>query len=705
MDSQGNVVLHLVDCYRPGMSLLGGITHRVTPTNSAHVDASTRAVAAISMGMGLAGLVALGMWAVLAPSHEHPKRYDYVFESYEPSATFPMLSTDRQRLFVVLIGVGAVTAGVSAAVLYRAMRNLSPRVVRAQGLVAQVPLACVAVGALLLDGRQWSLDILRWGHPKVIAGLVVGVLACSTTCSSLRQWRLRRSLLETVAAGVACIAAVPYAVAILETPNSTRDLGNNGYLVNELLAPSVGSHPLFDYSATYSNLWGYAAMPFVKMGMHGPTVVVVILMIGTVLTLAATFLLLRTVLGWRLGTVATVLVIAATASGRIPATIPTPNGELIIANDTYSYHQLMPLRFLGVMVMANLALLGLRWSIPKSAVLVGFIGTFVAINNPDFGTLSFLAAVVAVGFWPRHEGTAVDWLKRFVSNGRYVLVGAVTAISMLSILCVVLARRLPNLWGMTAGLRSYAGGLIALPMGDLFDFHVLVVGTYLVAVLVGTATLLHRIQTTRIHATSLALQFIGLVGLGSLVYYSNRPVLTTLVASQFFTWTICLALLCARLAMTDVHSRSTAIVGAATLIAVSFTVFSQVVSPPDMGAELRRLREGRTDTGSILLGSEQMVPVIERHSDQGEMVAILAAWPKTIAAAAGVRDLVPFSTMPFVTYPDLDMLTEALLKHPEALVYVDESHPFPETLRRLDELGYRPIADGAVSVLAVNQAR
>ena len=329
------------------------------------------------------------VWALAAPPSSTPLGL-LLLPSFRATANFPLLSTGRQRLFVLLIGVGVLIERHRRDPRIQAPAQPFETHGRPGGRRRPDHAGGGRVQGVLHEptsvGHQGPHVGPHHGHRRHDRGRGRGRcarLGGSPTRASLAP-RLRR-VGEWGVLVVAAITAGRFAISIFETPNSLKDLGNTSYLTNELLAPSAGSHPLLGYKATYSNLLGYVAWPFVHAGLNGPSVTTWLLTCCTALTLLGAFFLLRSIVRARWAFVGTVLVVGVTEAGRLPTEMPTRHGTLLFDFDAFSYHQIMPVRFLGVVVMANLAVLGLRRPTALVAALTGFAGTFVALNNPDYG--------------------------------------------------------------------------------------------------------------------------------------------------------------------------------------------------------------------------------------------------------------------------------------------------------------------------------
>ena len=250
-------------------------------------------------------------------------------------------------------------------------------------------------------------------------------------------------------------------------------------------------------------------------------------------------------------------------------------------------------------------------------------------------------------------------------------------------------------------VRQFGTGLIGLPLIDAFDFHLVVIGTFVVAVLIGVTTWLGRESASSRGGTapSVAIAYVGLFGLATVPYYLNRPVITTLVGGTFYVWALCLVLLGWMAWRATAETRRRLRIAVFALAVVCATAFVQVVVPPDVSSELRRLGEGNVAGTDPLLATRQGLEFILAHSAPGSEVAILARWPRTLTLAAGVDDVVPFASMPFSTYPELELLVEALRAHPDAAVYLKVTDPVPEIRSALTQLGFRPVDHGGVLVL------
>ena len=327
-------------------------------------------VTALAVGLLAAGVVAAGVWLVAAPPAGGVHRPASLFKSFVPSETYPLLDRARERCFLGLVAALPVGALIIAALVYRTIRRSSGTIVTWVLVAAEILLAAVALGALCRNPTFGGFGrVLGWGPFRVVIGAAVacGLMVGADRATALSPAAIR--FVRVLAWAAVVVAGAPLIISSFETASTVKDVGDTGWVLNELLAPAAGSRPLVDYATSYSNLLGYPLAAGIRLGADPLAAGVLLIVTLCAATLTGTWLLLRQVMSRTGAAMGTLLVVAVAKTSRARFEFPTADGPVSLHYDMFSYHQIMPLRMAGPILVGWLVVR--RRGSPAAPVLIG----------------------------------------------------------------------------------------------------------------------------------------------------------------------------------------------------------------------------------------------------------------------------------------------------------------------------------------------
>ena len=138
-----------------------------------------------------------------------------------------------------------------------------------------------------------------------------------------------RRVLGAVLIVFVVVAGAAWGISLIETASTVVDTHHTGLVVNELLAPANGLHPLAGYAALYMNLVGYVLVPFVRLGVDPASAAVLLITVSVFVVLGVLLLtFVRVGMSALSALVVLVLVVALTAVSQVSADFPTPTGRI-----------------------------------------------------------------------------------------------------------------------------------------------------------------------------------------------------------------------------------------------------------------------------------------------------------------------------------------------------------------------------------------
>jgi hypothetical protein len=427
------------------------------------------------------------------------------------------LVADPDRVWIV--AVWAVTAAALVASLW--VESASGPL--AQRFLVLSAAAGAGLGLVLLAWRNQSYGDLWVGFGPLRSALsvVVAIVGLAVLLRSIRGIRFLAVLTSTVLALVTI-------VYLLESPETFVVSNDNGFTFEEMLAPSSGRMPGFDYINQYSTLLGYplalAAGVARDVFNQSPSWFAVIWLI--ILQFVTLFV-----------AVATVIRLAPRRIAWLMPAIVIPVAFLVGA-DGLLYYANLPLRFfLPTVLLAAIGWFGVRhaassrpWWVP---VTIGVLGGACAFNNLDYGVPAFLAGGVVV------IARSLVWRESFRAGLLYLAGSA--AIPVVVVLAGALTGRQLHPGYLLFFVRSFGiDGLMNERMPTI-GLHAAFVFLGIVGAVVGV--LGARATSRKISARHQALLFQSVWMLLSLIYFSGRSLTPTLVNGTAFLASVNVALL------------------------------------------------------------------------------------------------------------------------------------------------------------------
>lgn len=248
------------------------------------------------------------------------------------------------------------------------------------------------------------------------------------------------------------IALVPYSLIYIQPPNGLINLGDTSYhVLDELLAPLMGSYPLGEYSPLYSGMLGWLLYPLKFFSLSGETTMLAVIIAVNMLNL---FIPLITVLIAREIFPTLPKIITFTAFVVIWGVAGSDRGASVQLREFAHFGRFVPVLTL-IWILVRMLKSGGR-SQQRLAFLVGLVSAFVILGSADHG-LTFAIALLTSLSWATYR----KWFaaKPFL----LVILGMLSGVVGYCGILVVLGKG-PSLesWiGIRSGAKSlYGGGAI-----------------------------------------------------------------------------------------------------------------------------------------------------------------------------------------------------------------------------------------------------
>lgn len=535
-------------------------------------------------------------------------------------------------------------------------------------IVAQLLLVGVVTGSLVAQAHFVFGPIYSFWLPISFkrtyftpGTLVVGALLAAGLAVALRSGRLRlqaAAMLQgetrRLALVIGALVLVVTAVWMLHAVHTDAEVANArgatayhlAFTMDETFAVLNGRTPLVDFSAQYASLWPFVvALPMLAFGK---TVLVFTIAMCTITSVAllAIYGVLRRVTRSSLAALALYLPFLATSLFRIAGTLQSrsTNG---------SYYANFPLRYAAPFFLAWLVARRLQRGRDAAveAWLLFVVAGLAVLNNGDFG-IAALGATIAALLW-----TAPDTSRRALLRlAALAVAGLATALALVTMLTLIRAGSLPELWRLVDYARLYTvGNFSLLPIPGFFGVHLLVYLTYLAAIVIATVRMRRRARNRTLTGM---LAWASVFGLGAGFYYVGRSHPAALI-DQFSAWALALMLLTVVAVRELATPRCCRFAIGAVAVLFGFGVMScSLAQTPTPWEQLQRLSapvaqgERGPEPGALEPSADpQVARFVASLADgpdrsvykPGAPVAILLTNGHRIADAYGVIDVSPYT--------------------------------------------------------------
>jgi hypothetical protein len=533
------------------------------------------------------------------------------------------LAEDPDRVWIVCVWILGTLVAIAAHSLERRFVG-GGGVPRGVVLTAWAGAAC----ALLLFAvrNDWYGTVwVGFTLDRVAVGIVLASMLIYLTLSSAR-WSTSLLVVSSVVVALLGLAF------LFETPYTFVANHDNSFTLEDLLAPSAGRMPGFDYVAQYTTLLG---LPLAVVAGLAPA-----LFAHSPQFFAVAWVVLLQILTFVIAITSAVRVAPRRLRWMMPA-IVLPVAFLVGA-DGLLYYADLPLRFfLPTLMLGVVIALTLNWRSDsrywwRTAVL-GIVGGAAAFNNLDFGIPGLLAGGVVV------VASAVTWRRRLIGSGIYVL--ASVAIPGVSVAAGALTGRSLHPDYLLFFVRSFGlEGFFSERM-PFFGLHVSFVFLGLIAVAIGA--LGARSTVRRTAALYRAILFQGAWLVLSLVYFSSRSLTPTLVTGSCFLAAVLLALLLAaafsslRLVARSRPSMWTSagvLTCIAAVLALAVPIAAWTNFPSVQSAAEKFARVGQPSADALVYLAPDPTVAVAKLAD-AHLIGILSVSGSTWQSRLGVRNV------------------------------------------------------------------
>jgi hypothetical protein len=322
---------------------------------------------------------------------------------------------------------------------------------------------------------------------------------------------------------------------------------------------------------------------------------------------------------------------------RLPLFLPVLAGGMYSINDPYGthvansflYYANWPIRLFGPSLMLFLIS---RFYAGKQQVrnkaFIYFIGSWVALNNLDFGLSSFGATILAVSCWEilKNKKLKITLFVKEVS-----LAGAVSllSLSIYSIVLYILSGHFPNFLKMTTFIQVFAKYGYGMEPAPPIGLYWIIYLTFMTAIVRSLIVIWNTSTPSNPQKLRVAmLLYSGIFGAGSMMYFMGRSHPYTLIVF-FFSWAISLVLLMIDFMESFEIGRRTGILRP-TFYAFSYCLLITILffQAPHLKGEVERLRSHHP-----LLESDinDIQNYLKDHIQQHEKIALLYPYADLVA--------------------------------------------------------------------------
>ena len=305
-------------------------------------------------------------------------------------------------------------------------------------------------------------------------------------------------------------AMLPYSLVYVQPPNGLINLGDTSYhVLDELLAPMLGSYPLSEYSPQYSGMLGWVLYPLKFFSLSGETTMIVVIIASNLFNLLIPMLVLFIVIGVfptlpKLMTLAAFVVIWGVSG--------TSRGESAQLREFAYFGRFVPILFVVWIIVRMLNSSGA--SQQKLAITAGLASAFTILGSPDYG-LSFVAAFMLSLSIAAHRKWIASRIHFLFLFG--LLLGVVSYCFIL--ILTGKAASLESWIGLRGGARSlYGGGEV-----EVLGPHLFVMAIAVTSIAFGFKGIHNRAISKQEVTFRISILSIGLWLLSLLVRYLLAP--------------------------------------------------------------------------------------------------------------------------------------------------------------------------------------
>ncbi len=280
---------------------------------------------------------------------------------------------------------------------------------------------------------------------------------------------IRKNKSKKVKVVIPMIVMAVYSLVYIQPPNGLINLGDTSYhVLDELLAPMLGSYPLSDYSPQYSGMLGWVLFPLKYFSLSGESIMLIIVIASNIFNLLIPLLVLLIVIAVfpklpKMITFASFVVIWGVSG--------PSRGASIQLREFAHFGRFVPILIVVWVIVRMLNSHG--FSRQQLSLIAGLASAFIVLGSPDYGLSFVIAFLLSLSL-----ATYRKWIKLRISllftSG--ILIGITSYLIILTLSGKSLS--LESWIGLRSGARSlYGGGEI-----DIFGPHLFVMAIAVAAI-------------------------------------------------------------------------------------------------------------------------------------------------------------------------------------------------------------------------------
>jgi len=347
-----------------------------------------------------------------------------------------------------------------------------------------------------------------FGYRPTLASLILALLLLLFPQAAVPK--ASKKLVTILKVVIPAAVMIPYSLVYIQPPNGLINLGDTSYhVLDELLAPMLGSFPLSEYSPQYSGMLGWVLYPLKFLSLSGETTMLAVVIASNIFNLLIPLLVLLIVIGIfpslpKMMTLAAFVVIWGVSG--------PSRGESVQLREFSNFGRFVPILFVIWIIVRMLNSHGA--SQQKLALMAGLASAFTVLGSPDFG-LSFVAAFM----FSLSMATYRKWVKGTIHF--WFLSGMLFGIVSYCLI-LMLSGKAPSLasWiGLRGGAKSlYGGGEV-----DVFGPHLIVMAIAVTSIAFGLGGIHSNSKTNQEIPFRITILSVGLWTLILLVKYFLAP--------------------------------------------------------------------------------------------------------------------------------------------------------------------------------------